>query len=266
MSGPRAAWKSAAARYTLRQPLYTLASLGYGPLAPGAMVSPRIAPQLAGVGLLEAIAEADIQANAAAQAASPDPIKGHPNRAWDAVAGAERIGRFGWKANVAHQTAGAFLGDMGITSRLFPHEACTPAQTDCLAAPHGGGKRTGGVGIVAAAQASAARPEIDDATFDDVVFYQATLAPAARRRADDPQVLRGQALFAQVQCAACHRPSYVTPGAPFLGWPARSRLASASGPTPTCCCTTWGRTWLMAAPTSWPADGSGKPRRCGASA
>jgi CxxC motif-containing protein (DUF1111 family) len=48
-----------------------------------------------------------------------------------------------------------------------------------------------------------------------VVFYQATLAPVARRQAKDPQVLRGQALFAQAQCTACHRPSYVTGEGPF---------------------------------------------------
>ena len=205
-------------RYTLYQPVYTLTGLGYGPLAPGVMLGPRIAPQLAGVGLLEAIDEADILANAAAQAAAPGPIKGQINRVWDAAAQAERVGRLGWKANVAsiaHQTAGAFLGDMGITSPIFPNEACTSAQTDCLAAPHGGGKRGGRAGVVTAAQANAAQPEIDQATFDDVVFYQATLAPAARRNANDAQVLRGQALFAHAQCATCHRPSYVTKAGPF---------------------------------------------------
>lgn len=57
--------------------------------------------------------------------------------------------------------------------------------------------------------------EIDDKTLADVVFYQATLAPPARRNINDAQVLRGQALFAQAQCATCHRPSYVTQGGPF---------------------------------------------------
>lgn len=211
-------------RYTLQQPLYEITDLAYGPLGEGVLISPRIAPQLPGVGLLEAIAEADILANARAQAAMPGPIKGTPNRVWDAVAQAERIGRFGWKANVAtvaHQTAGAFLGDMGITSPIFPHEACTPAQADCLAAPHGGGKRRGRDGVLTAAQASVDQPEIDQKTLDDVVFYQATLAPPARRQAQDAQVLRGQALFAQAQCAVCHRPSYVTQAPPFprLGSP-----------------------------------------------
>jgi CxxC motif-containing protein (DUF1111 family) len=205
-------------RYTLRQPLYTLAGLGYGPMAKDVRVSPRIAPQIAGIGLLEAIPEAEILRNARDQAAAPGPIKGQPNRVWDAFARAERVGRFGWKANVAtiaHQTAGAFNGDIGITSSVFAQEGCTSAQKDCLGAPHGGGKRSGHDGLMPAAQASAAVPEIDDETLGHVIFYQATLAPAARRKADDPQVLRGQALFAQAQCAACHRPSYVTAEGPF---------------------------------------------------
>ncbi len=189
--------------YTLRKPLYSLTQLAYGPLAPGAMISPRIAPQMAGVGLLEAIPEADILANAAAQAATAGPVKGQPNLVWDDFAQAQRVGRFGWKANqasVASQTAGAFLGDIGITSTQHPDEACTPTQKDCLAAPRG-------------AQGKA--PEIDERTLSDVIFYQATLAPAARRNVNDAKVLRGQALFAQAQCSACHRPSYTTGAAPF---------------------------------------------------
>jgi CxxC motif-containing protein (DUF1111 family) len=189
--------------YTLRQPVYGFAGLGYGPMARDVMVSPRIAPQLAGVGLIEAIAEADIARNAADQAARPGPVKGQVNSVWDAFAGAQRIGRFGWKANVAtlaHQTAGAFVGDMGITSAQQPAEACTAAQADCLAAPRGG--HDGSV-------------EIDEKTFADVVFYQSALAPAARRDANDAQVRQGQRLFAQAGCDACHRPSYVTGASPF---------------------------------------------------
>ena len=194
--------------YELQQPQYGFADLGYGPLHPQVMVSPRIAPQLIGVGLLEAIAEADIVANAAAQAAAPGPIKGMVNRVWDAPSGRTMLGRFGWKANVAtiaHQTGGAFVGDMGITSRHFPHEACTPTQTDCLNAPSGKSAAVQGQPGV----------EIDDKTFDNVVFYQATLAPPARRNINDVQVLRGQALFAKAQCATCHQPSYLTKEGPF---------------------------------------------------
>lgn len=194
-------------RYTLRKPVYAIADLGYGPLAPDVMISPRIAPQVIGVGLLEAIPEAEILRNVAEQAARPDAIKGQVNRVWDPFAGREMIGRFGWKANtasVAHQSAGAFHGDIGITSRHFPDEACTAAQADCRAAPRGGGD--GGRGSL---------HEIDDETLAQVVFYQAVLAPPARRNPRDAQVLRGQQLFQQAQCAACHRPSYVTAEGPF---------------------------------------------------
>lgn len=204
--------------YTLRKPEYRLTKLGYGPLAKDVMVSPRIAPQVIGLGLIEAIPESEIRANAREQAAMSGPIKGLPNRVWDVFAQQEVIGRFGWKANVgtvAHQSAGAFLGDMGITSSVNWRETCTSAQTDCLAAPHGGGARKARDGIVPAAQASAEQPEIDDKTLADVIFYTATLAPPARRNPGDPQVLQGQALFHQAQCAVCHRPSYVTGEPPF---------------------------------------------------
>jgi CxxC motif-containing protein (DUF1111 family) len=188
--------------YVLKQPHYAFTDLAYGPMARDVLVSPRIAPQLIGVGLLEAIAEADILANAKEQADAGGPIKGVPNRVWDAPSGRMMLGRFGWKANVAtiaHQTAGAFNGDIGITSSVFQEEACTPAQQDCLAAPRG---------------SKGKEPEIDDKTLGDVVFYQATLAPAARRNVNDPQVRLGQRLFAQAQCNTCHRPSYVTTASP----------------------------------------------------
>jgi CxxC motif-containing protein (DUF1111 family) len=182
-------------RYTLRAPVYGFADLAYGPMARDVRVSPRIAPQLVGVGLLEAIPADEIERNSREQAQEPGPIKGVPNRVHDAFAQRELIGRFGWKANtasLAHQTGSAFVGDIGITSTRFASESCSASQRDCKAAPSGGA------------------PEIDDATLADVVFYQATLAPPARRAAADAQVQRGQQLFAQAQCAACHRPSYVT--------------------------------------------------------
>lgn len=188
--------------YTLQKPVYGFQKLGYGPMAANVLTSARVAPQLMGIGLLEAIAEADILQNAADQAASPGPIKGQPNRVWDAVAQKEMLGRFGWKANVAsiaHQSASAFRGDIGITSVWAPGEGCTSVQKDCLQATSGG---HGGAF------------EIDQATLEDVVFYQAVLAPVARRKINDPQVRQGQALFAQAGCTSCHRPSYTTSQGP----------------------------------------------------
>ena len=198
------AYREAAGRYadgqpySLRAPTYRFEALAYGTMDERAMTSPRIAPQLIGMGLLEAIAESDILDNAKRQAARTDAVHGVANRVWDAFAERHTIGRFGWKANVgslAHQTAGAFQADIGITSRRFPEQPCTPTQTACRAAPaggHGGG------------------PEIDDRTLADVIYNQSVLAPPARRNAGDPAVKRGEALFASAECGVCHRPSYVT--------------------------------------------------------
>ena len=190
--------------YTLQKPLYDFRKLAYGPMAKDVMVSPRIAPQLIGAGLLEAIPEQEILHNAATQAAAPGPIKGVPNRVYDAFAEREMIGRFGWKANaatLAHQTASAFLGDIGITSSRFRREACTETQKDCLAARNGSDPET--------------KVEIADETLANVIFYQATLAPPARRLNDEIRIEHGRQLFMQAQCATCHRPGYTTTEGPF---------------------------------------------------
>lgn len=189
--------------YVLQKPSYSFTDLAYGPMHPEVMVSPRIAPQVIGLGLLEAIEEADVLHNAAQQALLPGLIKGVPNRVWDVYGNREMLGRFGWKANVAslaHQTGGAFLGDIGITSSLFPKENCTKAQADCLQAPNG---------------SENGEPELSDKLFNEIVFYQSVLAPPARRNVDDVAVLKGQQLFEQAQCAVCHRPSYTTGKVPF---------------------------------------------------
>lgn len=181
--------------YTLQKPHYQISKLAYGPLHKDLMISPRIAPQMIGLGLLEAIPEASILANAERQRADGKGIAGQPNYVMDAFAGKELIGRFGWKANVgsvAHQTAGAFLGDIGITSSKNPHEECMPKQKDCLRAPSGG------------------QPEIDDDKLAQVIFYSQTLAVPSRRDADSPAVLRGKQIFKEANCVSCHTPSYKT--------------------------------------------------------
>ena len=183
------------APYTLLQPEYSFAELAFGPMHPELMVSPRIAPAVFGMGLLEAIPEATILAQADPDDSDGDGISGRANLVWDARQGATRLGRFGWKANVPtveQQTAGAFHGDIGITSPLFTAENCPANQTDCQSAPHGG------------------VPEIGAERLGNVVFYNQTLAVPAMRDVDDPQVRDGARLFLKSGCAACHTPRHVT--------------------------------------------------------
>ncbi len=181
--------------YTLIAPEYSLKDMAFGPPHPELQMSPRIAPSVFGVGLLEAIPEADILAQADPDDADGDGISGKANMVWDAENGRVALGRFGWKANVPsvlQQVAGAFLGDIGITSTIFPDENCPPAQADCSAAPNGGA------------------PELPRDRLDKTTFYNRTLAVPAMRDVDDPQVARGAELFLRANCAACHTPRYTT--------------------------------------------------------
>ncbi|WP_137940200.1 di-heme oxidoredictase family protein [Chitinivorax sp. B] len=181
--------------YSLLKPNYKFTELGYGPMRDDMQFSPRIAQQVIGLGLLEAIPEKDILAWVDPADRDGDGVSGRANYVWNAITQRKALGRFGWKANtpsVAHQTAGAANGDIGITSRHFPKEECMPAQRDCQKAPNGG------------------KPEINDKNMASLVFYTQTLAVPARRDVDSPQVLRGKQLFHQSQCAACHVPTHVT--------------------------------------------------------
>jgi CxxC motif-containing protein (DUF1111 family) len=181
--------------YSLRSPAYVLEDLAFGPLAADAMMSPRTAQAMIGLGLLEAIDEDTILALADETDTDGDGISGRPNRVWDPKAGAVRLGRFGWKANQAgieQQTSGAFLGDIGITSPLNPTNNCPPAQTTCAAQIDGGS------------------PEADQETIDQVTYYGRLLAVPARRDVQNGDVLRGKQLFNDVGCASCHTPKLVT--------------------------------------------------------
>lgn len=181
--------------YSLRQPTYTITDLAYGELARDLMISPRVANQMIGLGLLEAIPEEDLLALADPDDSDADGISGRPNMVWDAINQQMALGRFGWKANqpsLAQQVASAFAGDIGINTSLFPEPHCTSIQVDCSAAPNGG------------------VPEIDDDDFDKVVLYSSVLAVPARRHFDDPLVQLGEQRFHEAGCASCHVPSFET--------------------------------------------------------
>lgn len=180
--------------YSLGEPRYSLTDPD-GTTLTGVLMSPRVAPAMIGVGLLENVRVADLEALADPDDRDGDGVSGRIQRTVDLRTGEPTVGRFGWKAGAASveaQTAIAFANDIGITSSLLADQSCTVAQPECGAAPHGG------------------VPELNDAKLEQVTFYGRTLAVPARRRAGDADTNAGQRTFQRIGCSACHAPELTT--------------------------------------------------------
>ncbi|MBU2331585.1 MAG: thiol oxidoreductase [Gammaproteobacteria bacterium] len=179
----------------LRRPEIELNDLTYGDMHPETRMSLRIAPPMIGLGLLEAIPEEALLANADPDDRNGDGISGRPNRVFDQTSRQTVIGRFGWKAgqpSLNQQNADAFFNDMGLSTSLLGGSSCTDRQTECRAMPDGG------------------EPEVSDDILAQVLFYTRNLGVPARRNVDDPQVLAGKTLFHRAGCQSCHVPQFTT--------------------------------------------------------
>jgi CxxC motif-containing protein (DUF1111 family) len=180
--------------YSLGAPTYTLQT-PEGKEITGIVVSPRVAPAMMGVGLLENVPASVIEAQADPDDADGDGISGRAHMVEDRTTGEEVLGRFGWKAavpTIRDQTTAAFANDIGITSDEVPEQPCTEAELECTAAKDGG------------------TPEIDSDKVDKIEFYSRTLAVPARRDVGAKQTKAGQQAFVDAGCASCHTPELET--------------------------------------------------------
>lgn len=153
--------------------------------------SPRISPQIVGMGLLEAIPELDILKLADEKDANGDGVSGRARLLKDPESGVLRLGRFGWKAGqatVRHQVAGALRTDMGVLTSVFPKPDCGSAQQNC----------------------GASTPELSDADLDEATDYISLLSVRAQRNWAAPDVVKGKTLFTSTGCANCHAPTFKT--------------------------------------------------------
>jgi CxxC motif-containing protein (DUF1111 family) len=194
-------------KVSLRRPRIAFVDLAYGPIGK-VLFSPRIGQPVYGLGLLEAVPEKTLVAMAAE--AKADGVRGRTNRVWNAAAKQTVVGRFGFKSNqpnLRQQIAGAFVGDLGITSTLFPDENCTAPQKTCQKAP------------------SAGHPELSQSDLNAIEFYLANIAPPPRRNVDDPQVRAGERQFASLGCTSCHRPELQTGPNPRFPLTANRQIA-----------------------------------------
>ena len=175
----------------LRKPKYECLN-PYTALPAGYLISPRLAPPVFGLGLLENIPESTILSFADENDKDGDGISGKPNYVYDAYTHQTELGRFGLKANtptILTQAAGAYNQDMGVTNYVFPQESSYgQSQSDNLGDD----------------------PELADTLLNAVQFYIKTLAVPARRNVTDVDIKRGEYVFNQINCSGCHKPTVQT--------------------------------------------------------
>ena len=182
-------------RVELRRPRFAIAN-DDGRAAAVDWLSPRLAQDLHGIGLLERIPFSRL-----ADLADPDDLDG------DGISGAVVMstyedadihpGRFGWKArepDLEHQISGAFHLDLGLSTLVHPEAwgDCTAAQTTCRAAPPG---------------APAGETEVSGQTVELIAQYLRALPAPQPGATPSGDAKTGAAVFARIGCGACHTES-----------------------------------------------------------
>jgi len=168
-------------------------------------VEVRLGPALFGFGLIDGIADADLQAEEQFQLNNyqADGIHGKaPMVSTFYAAAPNKVGRFGRKAQIANlleMAASAFAHDLGITNPLFLDEDLPqgqPVDLNCVlntARPNNSDSGSGGRGIFT------------------IAHFVRHLAPAQPATCGGNDCARGETLFSQIGCDKCHKKSYTTP-------------------------------------------------------
>ncbi|MET0065394.1 MAG: di-heme oxidoredictase family protein [Candidatus Thiodiazotropha sp.] len=183
----------------LRQPVYEILETRYGELHPDTRRSPRLAPQLVGLGLLDTIPQEMLVTRSDAEDRDGDGISGQVNWVWSREAQKLLPGRFGHKAglvNLDEMTQSAFFTDIGLSTPLYPeaYGDCTEQQSACRTARHG-------------TSSMQTEPEAPQFVVAAVRDYLSQLAPPPRP-AQTPDILEGQRLFESIGCDSCHVSRY----------------------------------------------------------
>jgi len=171
----------------------------------------RIPTPVFGAGLIEAIPDSVILANAQANVTQKSAmgISGHPNSHLSGnvnrSANDGTITRFGWKAqnkSLLMFAAEAYNVEMGISNQLFPQERDETSTCLFTATPNDA------LNFTTPAAAATSNPAVvsDIEAFANFMRMLAPPVPAP----DTPSIAKGRATFIQVGCAHCHTPSLTT--------------------------------------------------------
>ncbi|NIR45874.1 MAG: hypothetical protein GWN99_15690 [Gemmatimonadetes bacterium] len=159
------------------------------PIPDGASQGTRTTPDVFGFGLLDAVPNETLLEMADPDDEDGDGISGRVGRFFDG-----RIARFGRKAlipTLAEFNEGAFQIEQGVTTPNVPDEGTV-----------GGDPIPDGVDPLP-------EPEVTAEEVAAVDAFVRFLAPPARERVSGPAE-RGERLFGQIGCAACHVPTLRT--------------------------------------------------------
>jgi CxxC motif-containing protein (DUF1111 family) len=163
--------------------------------ADATVVAQRKSTPLFGLGLVDRVPDSTLQDLAARQRRLTPEQAGTAAIVRDAASGQDRVGRFGWKAQVATLltfSADAYLNEMGITSPIFPKENLPGGDAGLL-------ERCDKV------------PDVEDDGTDVAAFtdFMSRLAPPARGPAA-ASVGAGAAVFGRAGCDVCHVKELIT--------------------------------------------------------
>jgi len=164
----------------------------------------RVTPSALGAGLIEAIADADIEANETNPPSSNVSGRVHWVQPLEDPTGPQRAGRMGWKAQVATVltfSGDAALNEMGLTNRLVPTEN----------APNGN--------LTILAQYDNV-PDPEDQPDNNGLEFIDRITNFQRYLAAPPQTpksgMAGETIFNSVGCADCHVSTWTTRNDPAL--------------------------------------------------
>jgi len=162
----------------------------------------RAAQPMIGMGLLEAIPDADILARVRSTP-DEDGVKGQANLVYDPETGAVRVGRYGWKAakfSLRHQSANAALLDMSVTSPVYPNRDCLAGPSQCNRNKVEKGLTEDELQLITRYVGLLGVPAQRSLTSG----FPKGVTPLPYLDVNPTQVAAGAKLFASIRCTACH--------------------------------------------------------------
>jgi CxxC motif-containing protein (DUF1111 family) len=162
----------------------------------------RSAQPMIGMGLLEAISDADILSRVR-MTPDADGVKGTANFAFDPETGAVRVGRYGWKASkvsLRHQSAAAALQDMSVTSPIYPNRGCLAGPTKCTPGKVEKGLTEEALQLITRYLGLLAVP----AQRSQASGFPKGVTPMPYLDVNPTQVAAGARVFDSAKCSSCH--------------------------------------------------------------